>query len=63
VNNNFTSYRIAQGIQMQHTIPYTSQQNGVEERKNHTLKEMTNCMIQSKELSLKYWMESINYGN
>ena len=48
---------------MQHTIPYTSQQNGVVKRKNHTLKEMDNCMIQSKGLSLKYWAKSINCEN
>ena len=55
VNNNFTSYCTTHGIQLQHTVPYTPQQNGVVERKNHTLKEMVNCMIQSKGLSLKYW--------
>jgi transposase InsO family protein len=38
VNNNFTSYGTTQGIQMQHTVPYTPQQNGVAERKNRTLK-------------------------
>jgi transposase InsO family protein len=38
VNNNFTSYCTTQGIQMQHTVPYTPQQNGVAERKNRTLK-------------------------
>eukprot|EP00253_Pinus_taeda_P007619 PITA_07619 len=27
---------------MQHTVPYTPQQNGVAERKNHTLKELAN---------------------
>jgi transposase InsO family protein len=32
VNNNFTSYCTTQGIQMQHTIPYTPQKNGVVER-------------------------------
>jgi hypothetical protein len=63
VNNNFTSYCTTQGIQMQHTIPYTPQQNGVAERKNHTLKEMANCMIQSKGLSLQYWAEAINCAN
>ena len=42
-------------IQMQHTVPYTPQQNGVTERNNHTLEEMTNCMIQSNGLSLHYW--------
>jgi transposase InsO family protein len=45
VNNKFTSYYIAQGIQMQHIVPYTPHQNGVVERKNRTLKEMDNCMI------------------
>ena len=50
-------------IQQQHTVPYTPQQNGVVERKNRTLKEMDNCMIQSKGLSLQYWTEAINYAN
>jgi hypothetical protein len=63
VNNNFTSYCTTQGIQMQHIVPYTPQQNVVAERKNHTLKEMANCMIQSKGLSLKYWAEAINCAN
>jgi transposase InsO family protein len=61
VKNNFTSSCTTQGIQMKHTIPYTPQKNGVVERKNHTLKEMTNCMIQSKGLSIKYWEEAIKY--
>ena len=39
------------------------QQNGVAERKNRTLKEMANCMIQSKGLSLQYWAEAINCAN
>jgi hypothetical protein len=63
VNNNFTSYCTTQGIQMQHTVPYTPQKNGVAERKNCTLKEMANCMIQSEGLSLKYWAEAINCAN
>jgi hypothetical protein len=63
VNNNFTSYYTTQGIQMQHIVPYTPQQNGVAKRKNCTLKEMVNCMIQSKGLSLKYWVEAINCEN
>ena len=40
VENICTSYFTTQGIQMQHTVPYTPQQNGVAERKNRTLKEM-----------------------
>jgi hypothetical protein len=63
VNNNFTSYYTTHGIQMQHIVPYTPHQNGVVERKNRTLKEMANCMIQSKGLSLKYWAEAIKFQN
>ena len=63
VNNKFTTLCTEQGIQQQHTIPYTPQQNGVAEWKNCTLKEMANCMIQSKGLSLQYWAEAINCAN
>jgi hypothetical protein len=37
--------------------------NVVAERKNHTLKEIANCMIQSKGLSLMYWVEANNCSN
>ena len=63
VNNKFTTFCTEQGIQQHHTGPYTPQQNGVAERKNHTLKEMANCMIQYKGLSIQYWVEAINYAN
>jgi transposase InsO family protein len=49
-----------EGIENQHTMPYTTQQNGVVERKNRTLKEMENCMLQSNSLALKLWVEVIN---
>ena len=48
---------------MQHIVPYTPQQNGVAERKNRTLKEMANCMLQSKGLSLCFWAEAVNCAN
>jgi transposase InsO family protein len=38
VNNNFTSYYTTQGIQMQQTIPYTPQKNGVAKRKKPHIK-------------------------
>ena len=37
-------------IQLQHTVPYTPQQNGVAERKNRSLKEMANCMLHARSL-------------
>jgi transposase InsO family protein len=38
------------GIQLQHTVPYTPQQNRVVERKNRSLKEMASCMLHAKSL-------------
>ena len=46
---------------MQHSVPYTPQQNGVAERKNKVLKEMETCMIEAKNLSPNIWDEAINY--
>ena len=63
VKNKFTTFCTEQGIQQQHNVPYTPQQNGVAEQKNHTLKEMANCMIQCKVLSLQYWAKAINCAN
>ena len=48
------------GIQMQHSVPYTPQQNGVAERKNRSLKEMATCMIEARDLIPKIWDEDIN---
>ena len=56
VNKKFTTFCTEQGIQQQYIVPYTPQQNGVAEWQNHTLKEMANCMIQSKGLSLNNGM-------
>jgi transposase InsO family protein len=51
-----------EGIEMQHTVPYTPQQNGVAERKNRILKEMETCMLKSKGLHPSIWAEAINYA-
>nr|GFB56238.1 zinc finger, CCHC-type [Tanacetum cinerariifolium] len=42
------------GIIHQTTAPYTPQQNGVDERKNRTLKEMVNSMLSYSGLSAKF---------
>ena len=43
------------GIQLQHTIPYTRQQNGVVERKNYSLKEMANDILHARSLPSRLW--------
>jgi hypothetical protein len=45
VKNYVQQLCIDAGIQLQHTVPYTPQQNDVAERKNWSLKEMANCML------------------
>ncbi|GKC71918.1 zinc finger, CCHC-type containing protein, partial [Tanacetum coccineum] len=42
------------GIIYETTAPYTSQQNGISERKNKVLKEMVNSMLSYSRLSLGY---------
>ena len=42
------------------TTPYTPQQNGVSERKNKSIIEMTRCMLHLKELPKKLWAEAAN---
>ena len=60
VSNYFLSIFSQIGIQVQHSIPYTPQQNGVAERKNRSLKEMTTCMLESKKLAGNLWAEAMH---
>ena len=45
---------------MEHSVPYTPQQNGVAERKNRSLKEMKTCLLQAKNLPPSLWAEVVN---
>jgi transposase InsO family protein len=47
------------GIQLQHTVPYTPHHNGVFERKNRSLKDMTSCMLHARSLPSKLWVEAL----
>ena len=55
----FKEFLIQRGIKHQCTMPYTPQQNGVSERKNMSLMEMARCMLKSKGLPHKFWMEAV----
>ena len=63
VNKKIINFCTEHGIQLQHIVPYNPQKNGVVERKNRTLKEMANCMLQSKGLGLNFWAKAINCAN
>ncbi|GJR30558.1 retrotransposon protein, putative, ty1-copia subclass [Tanacetum coccineum] len=47
------------GIRHEFTAPYSPQQNGIAERKNHTLKEMVTAMLISSGMSQDMWGEAI----
>lgn len=47
-----------EGITAQFSVPYNPQQNGVSERKNHSLTEMTRCLLRDAELDKSLWGEA-----
>ena len=59
-NNELLHICSQTGIQFQHSIPYTPQQNGVAERKNRSLNEMSTYMLESKKLAANLWVESMH---
>lgn len=50
------------GIEHQLTAPYTPQQNGVSERRNRYILEMTRCMLHEKNLPKQVRGRSSSYG-
>ena len=59
----FSDFCAQYGIVHQTTAPYTPQQNGVAERKNRTLKEMINSMLNSSGLLHNLWGEALLTAN
>ena len=59
----FSDFCAQYGIVHQTTAPYTPQQNGVAERKNRTLKEMINSMLNSSGLPHNLWGEALLTAN
>ena len=59
-NDVFDKFCEEAGIEHQLTVTYTPQQNGVNERKNRSIMEITRCMLHEKELPKKLWAEATN---
>ncbi|CAL8084501.1 unnamed protein product [Prunus armeniaca] len=59
----FAEFCATNGIIHQTTAPYTPQQNGVAERKNRTLKDMINSMLNSSGLPHNMWGEALLTAN
>jgi hypothetical protein len=50
---------VEHGIIHERTPPYLPQFNGVAERKNHTLTDLVNAMLETSGLSNEWWGEAI----
>ena len=59
-NSQFMDYCTENGISHNISDPRTPQQNGVVERKNRTLEEMTRTMLISTSLPQRFWVEALS---
>src|SRR6266508_3005881 len=58
-SNDFDSFCAEHGIIHERTPPYSPQSNGVAERKNRTLTDLVNAMLDTSGLSKAWWGEAI----
>jgi transposase InsO family protein len=59
-SNAFDEFYIGHGIVHESTPPYSPQCNGIAERKNRTLTELVNAMLDTTGLSKEWWGEAIS---
>jgi transposase InsO family protein len=59
-NTQVEDFLDEEGIRHGFSAPYTPQQNGVAERKNHTLIEIVRTMLDEYKTSDQFWAEAIN---
>jgi transposase InsO family protein len=60
MNTQVEHFLDEEGINHEFLAPYTSQQNGVAKRKNHTLIKMARTMLDEYKTSYQFWTEAIN---
>lgn len=60
ISDRFNSFYEEAGIEHQLTVPYSPQQNGVSERKNRTIMDISRCLLQEKNQPKKFWAEAAN---
>jgi transposase InsO family protein len=59
-NASFDKFCLEHGIDQQFSTPRVPQQNGVIERKNHTLVEMARTMLDEKRTPRHFWADAIS---
>lgn len=63
ITNEFDEFLREKGIRRRLTITYTPEQNGIAERRNRTLVDMTRCLLKQSSLPLTFWAEAISTAN
>lgn len=63
IDKELQDYLKSEGIEFQHTVAYTPQQNGVAERKNRYLVEAVRCMLIDSRMEKCFWGEAICTAN
>jgi len=58
-SNDFDDFCVEYGIIHDRTLPFSPQSNRITERKNHTLTELVNVMLNTEGLSKEWWGEAI----
>ncbi|WVZ81006.1 hypothetical protein U9M48_028433 [Paspalum notatum var. saurae] len=59
-NSRFENFCRDLGLEHQFSFPYTPPQNGVVERKNRTLVEMAQMMLDEHRTPRRFWAEAVN---
>jgi hypothetical protein len=59
-NSQIEGFLEEEGIKHEFSSPYTPQQNGVVERKNRTLLDMSRTMLDEYKTPDRFWAEAIN---
>ena len=59
---NFTKLCEETGIERHYTAPYSPQQNGVVERRNRSIMDMTRSLLKSMNLPGRFWGEAVRHA-
>jgi hypothetical protein len=58
-SQDFRDFCTTMGITHEVTAPYTPHHNGLCERRNRTIMDMTRCMLKEKKLPASFWGEAV----
>lgn len=62
-NKEFDDFLKSRGIGRRLTVTHNPEQNGVAERRNRTLMDMTRCLLIQSRLPNSFWGEAVNTAN